>query len=321
MSNKIKNYSKEFIENLCLKHRSKISVAREIGICKITFNSWLQKYGLSMETKRYKESIVLSEIQEQVLIGALLGDGHLALHKIKGKVAGNSQFRYLTSLKDHTQYIASFFTNILTNETKNIKQSSFFDKRTNKTYVRYTMKTIDNIFFTELRKKWYPYGIKVIPPDLKLNSLLCLIWYLGDGDISKSKRSCFIKLSTHCFKISDIKSILLPQLKEFHPVLYHGDKRGQYFIAIPKRYCRLFLNYIGDCPVPSLRYKWDIPPYKNKTWENGQAKNCSQYRQKMVNLFNKGLSYYRVAKILNIGASAVRYHLIQKKLYPRKAKL
>jgi hypothetical protein len=165
MSNKIKNFSRASLKEACKNHTSIASASTALKISEITLSKWLKKFNLKII--RGRKPIILNGIQLQVLKGALLGDGHLDKKKV-----GNSQFKYLTSDKSHTKYIASYFSDILTNDTKNIKKSQYFDKRTGKNYVRYTMRTIDNRTFSDIRSKWYPNGIKIIPPDIKLTKLI-----------------------------------------------------------------------------------------------------------------------------------------------------
>ena len=57
-----------------------------------------------------KEKIILSDMQKEVLYGALLGDGSLITHK-NGK---NSYFSYLSKSKQHVEYVMGHFSEYLT---------------------------------------------------------------------------------------------------------------------------------------------------------------------------------------------------------------
>lgn len=202
---------------------------------------------------RHKEA-TLSSIQKEVLAGALLGDGTI----------DKNQLIYASKSKQHTEFVRSFFIGLLA--PRNIKELSLvsqFDKRTNKTYSRYVFGTQANIVFEKIRNIWYKPK-KQIPPEIRLTSLVCLIWYLGDGGICKGIDSCHIKLATNCFKKSDLEKYILPQLSVFEPSIAKTDKINQYTIYIPRRKCREFLNFIGPCPFSDYSHKWDILEYKPK---------------------------------------------------------
>lgn len=93
-----------------------------------------------------------------------------------------------------------------------ISYNMYYDKRTNKNYERYSFKTYVNEGFTEIYNLWYKNNVKIIPKNLKLNKIICLIWYIGDGSLVTSKRTQYIKLATNCFTKEDQENILLPQL-------------------------------------------------------------------------------------------------------------
>lgn len=252
--------------------------------------------------------ITLSDIQQQVLNGALLGDGCLYLHKN----GINANFQYLSKSLQHTTYIGKFFQEYWSGE--GIKTTTYFDKRTNKEYTRSTVKTYTNKTFTEQYYKWYIQGIKHIPNDLILTPLTCLIWYLGDGGICHCNRSEYIKLSTQCFLQEEQEKILLPQLQQFEATLMkagiNNDGKQQFFIYIPHRKEQDFLNYIGECPFQDYSYKWQITIYKNIV-----PKNHTKKEEIFCQLYKEGQTYYQIAKKFNIEPNAVKYYLIKNNLY------
>lgn len=255
-----------------------------------------------------KEKIVLTKIQQEVLYGALLGDGCLQISK-KGK---NASFNYLSRSKQHVKYVMDFFKNFWIG--KEIKDSCVFDKRTSKEYFHSSLRTYTNITFTEEYFKWYKNNKKHIPKDLKLTPTICLIWYIGDGGICHTKRSEHIKLSTQCFSKKELENILLPQLKRFEASLMKADigkdKKQQYFIYIPHRKEKDFLNYIGNCPFDEYQYKWNIKEYIYSIptcHKENEQKFCEMYRNNM--------SYYAIAKLFKIEPAAVKYYLVKNKIY------
>ena len=189
-----------------------------------------------------------------------------------------------------------------------IYTGSYYDKRTNQTYYHSAAKTYINEVFTFEKQHWYPHGKKIIPDNLILTPLTCLIWYIGDGCISHSKNTQYIKLATQCFSKEDQERILLPQLKEFEAHLIKADisKDGeqQYFIYIPRRKIKKFLEYIGPCPFSDYQYKWDYQEYKNFSLSQNP-----DFIQDIIKLFNNGISAGAIAKHFGVDRSTVVKYL------------
>lgn len=255
-----------------------------------------------------KEKIVLTKIQQEVLYGALLGDGSLQM----AKRGVNANFCYLSKSSSHVKYVMDFFKDFWIG--KEIKNSQYFDKRTCKKYHHSYLRTYTNATFTEEYFKWYKNNKKHIPKDLKLTPMICLIWYIGDGGICHTKRSEHIKLSTQCFSKEELENILLPQLKRFEASLMKSDigkdKKQQYFIYIPHRKEKDFLNYIGKCPFDEYQYKWNIKEYIYT------IPTChKENEQKFCEMYQNNMSYYAIAKLFKVEPAAVKYYLIKNNIY------
>ena len=256
-----------------------------------------------MATPKLKEKINFTEEQIQVLNGALIGDGCLYLHK--GGV--NANFIYTSKSKQHVEFVCNYFKQYWSGE--GIKYTTVYDKRTNKEYRRYAVKTYVNQSFTDEYNRWYPDGKKHLPKDIILTPLTCLIWYIGDGGICHSRRSEYIKLSTHFYSKEDQENILLPQLQKFNPsLMYTGN--NQYFIYIPHKNEEDFLQYIGECPFSDYTYKWEIRKYKNSI-----PKNHTVHEQEFCRMYESGMTYYAIAKKFEIEPNAVKYYLKKNKIY------
>lgn len=238
----------------------------------------------------------------------MLGDGCLYL----GKNFANAQFCYTSKSRQHVEYVCKEFMKWSYRE--GIKYYSYNDKRTNKIYSRYTYRSISGTGFTTEYNRWYENGTKHIPKDLKLNPLICLIWYIGDGGINHSNRSECIKLSTQCFLKTEQEKILIPQLQQFSPKLMAADigfdGKRQYFIYIPHIKEKEFLDYIGECPFDDYKYKWNISGYKNSVPQNHTNKE-----KIFCDMFRKGMTYYSIAKEFKIEPNAVKYYLKKNNLY------
>lgn len=255
----------------------------------------------------------LTPLQIEIIQGALLGDGCLNIHKN----GINANFIYTSKSRQHVEFIGSFLEDY-DDSVKNIYRYEYYDERTDKTYVRFSFKTKVHQELTEIYKKWYKKE-KVIPEDLVITPMVALIWYIGDGGISHGNRTENIKLSTHCFSKESQEKILLPQLIKFEPKLMKADMNSeghqQYFIYIPHRKEKEFLEYIGPCPFEDYQYKWNYKEYKNAI-----PKNHTSLEKEFCKLYLEGKTYYQIAQIYNIEPNAVKYYLQKNKIYHAPSK-
>lgn len=314
MAKKIILDEKELYQKYIIECLSKKNTALYFGVSVDTISANLKDYNIpshKLSDFANKQKITLNDTQYNFLRGSLLGDGCLYMKKN----GINAQFIYTSKSLQHVTFVEKHFSDMLYKE--DIKHISYFDKRTNKEYERYTFRTISDQVFTKEYHKWYKNGIKHIPYDLKLNPTICLMWYIGDGSISHNKKTCYIKLSTNCFEKTEQENILLPQLSSFEAKLVKGDvgKNGkqQYFIYIPRRKAQDFLNYIGNCPFTDYSYKWDLPNYKNTYMPNYPEKI-----NQMIELFKKGNSAGTIARILKVDRSTIVKYLLKNGYDPKK---
>lgn len=311
MSRKIILDKEKLNDLYCVKMLSQKDVAKELGCSVETVRQNLIDYNIPSHTPNYnahKQKVFLNDKQKNYLYGAMLGDGCL----VKTKKNINSQFVYTSKSFQHVEFVSKPFKDMLYKE--GIKYSSFNDIRTNKVYERYTFRTITDIGFENERIIWYPDETKHIPNNLKLNSEICLIWYIGDGGICNLKRTQYIKLSTHCFSKDEQSDILLPQLIDFNASLMKADLsingEQQYFIYIPHTKMFDFLEYIGQCPFEDYIYKWDYKEYKNKVSEP-QTQNEKYF----IRLYLLGLKCKQIAEVFDVDFNTVKKYLIKNNIY------
>lgn len=295
----------------CTKGLSQQNVAKKLNCSVDTVRQNLKDYNIPIHIPNYnahQQKVFLNEKQKNYLYGAMLGDGCLS----KTKRSLNSQLIYTSKSFQHVEFVSKPFEDILYKE--GIKYVTYNDNRTNKTYERYTFRTITDIGFEKERKIWYPDETKHIPNNLKLNEEICLIWYIGDGGICNLKNTQNIKLSTHCFNKEEQSDILIPQLSSFNASLMKADisKKGeqQYFIYIPHLKMFDFLEYIGQCPFEDYLYKWNYTEYNNKVSET-QTQNEKYF----IKLYLLGLKCKQIAEVFNVDFNTVKKYLVKNKIY------
>lgn len=247
--------------------------------------------------------INMTDEMYEILRGALLGDGSLMIPK-RGI---NAKFSYMSKSFQHVEYVSNYFAEY---SQCGIKRSDRYDKRTDKTYVSYNFRTNASKTLTDEYYKWYYDGKKHIPDDLILTPLMCKVWYIGDGcltRVSNNDTSQKLYLCTNCFAKEEIENILLPQLEKFHPYLSKTENDGQYRITIGhKKYIKKFIEYIGECPFDDYKYKWDVS--EATKGYNGETSKCDDTKE-WIFLYKAGLSYSKIGALYQCTRGAVEHQL------------
>jgi len=224
---------------------------------------------------------------QNIIDGCLLGDGYIG----KKKETHNAGFSYLTSCKEHCEFVHQYFKEFCTENYQEIKRREVFDSRTEKTYVQYSFRTKSLPIFTETHKRFYVDKVKIVPDDIDYSPETLLFWYIGDGELESN--SGYVKLHTNSFTFREVES-MCEHLKRFEakPLKKTED---QWLVTIPRKKVSLFLETIGESPFDSYAHKWKQVPYKNKNIE----KNGFTYYDDKLLLIEKEWKRLRGAVNLN----------------------
>lgn len=201
----------------------------------------------------------LTQMQSEHIIGNMLGDGHIEM----GKLAHHARLHIVRQTKDkeYIEWQAKVFNNICSDDA--VGHSSFFDKRTQKTYFRTSFRTRSCPIITEYWNKWYPNGKKIVPRDFQLTPLILLIWFLDDGschfDYSKSCSTMRLDLNTMGFSEEEniyLAGLLSEYIKSEVKILKSKNKS---YLRLNNISCRKFISIIDpifpDCMLRKAKWK------------------------------------------------------------------
>lgn len=221
-------------------------------LCKKNYSIDVKKRLTKVERLKYNIGSPLSEI----LIGLLLGDGHLQCR------SGNSRFIYGQSSlrKYHLNYfyhIFELFKPYISKEFK-VKSRTFMDKRTKNTYSSIHFATLTLPCFTYYRNLFYNAENKKIVPsniDQLLTPRGLAYWIMDDGSLQNKG----LHLSTYNFTYEEV--ILLKNTLEnlFAPKFLikcsiHNHKKG-YRIYIWEESMNLVRDHIIQYMHKDMLYK------------------------------------------------------------------
>ena len=198
--------------------------------------------------------MLLNTEQKEILIGTILGDGHLEQNGKGVRLRVDHGIKQ----KDYVVWKYERFRNLSPSEPRIIKA---FHKKEMKTYERFHFSTYSNGVFQEWRDLFYKDRIKIIPENIKeifTSPLSLAVWMMDDG---YKRNDCnALRLNTDLFQYEEQK-ILVDCLKENFDVDSTIHKKGNtYNIYIPERASKKFCEIIKPYFINSLLYKVSLTP-------------------------------------------------------------
>lgn len=164
-----------------------------------------RKYSTSNKrlSKFERSKLIIKFPLNEIIIGLLLGDGHIQQRSING----NSRFIYgQNSLKKHHfnyfNHICDLFKPYLSKEY-HVKENFYTDKRTNNTYSSVNFATLSLPCFNFYRHLFYSSNnIKIVP--LNIHKLLTprglAYWIMDDGSLQNKG----LHLNTYAFSNQEV---------------------------------------------------------------------------------------------------------------------
>ena len=138
----------------------------------------------------------------EILVGILLGDGHVQ----KRSLNGNSRFMYgQSSLRIHHlnyfKHVLNLFKPYLS-ETFKLKEKTFKDNRTNNTYKSVNFATLSLPCFNQYKSLFYKNNKKIVPINIQelLTPIGLAYWIMDDGSIQNKG----LHLNTYAFNSEDV---------------------------------------------------------------------------------------------------------------------
>lgn len=195
----------------------------------------------------------LDDIQQQVLTGLMLGDGHLSI----GGKSINARLRINRAARDLTyaKWIAEVFSPYVTERA--LTESNVYDARHNRYYARVAFTTRRHEDFTTWHKAWYRPK-KHIPKSFQLTPLTIAVWFADDGSLYQKKcGGVEIKFNTSDFRHSEVRrlaALLNARYEGGLEVYGNYNNSAQWVIMGSTRVARRLLRDI-DAVFPPLDRK------------------------------------------------------------------
>ena len=211
------------------------------------------KHMYSKEIENQKKRLKLTKRQKEILVGKILGDGHLETqdngktyrlkveHSIKQKV-------YVDWLYNEFKEWVRTFPQSRKREVKLRTVSGEYEK--------YWFNTLSSGSLRFYAKEFYRDGKKIVPELIHrwLSPLAIAVWYMDDGSI-KSRFHKTVLLNTHSFSKISLKRLQKVLLDRYVVKTTLQKQREGIQIYIISETIDKFLNIIEPHILPSMRYK------------------------------------------------------------------
>lgn len=196
----------------------------------------------------------LTKRQEEILVGTMLGDGHLEQN------GRGVRLRVDHTLKqtDYVNWKYDQFGGLTISKPRVVRS---FHKQTQTNYERLHFSTLTTYELIKWRKLFYLNRLKIVPKDINqllISPLSLAVWYMDDGYKRNDCNS--LRLSTELFA-SEEQILLAKCLKKNFEIEVAIHKKGKcYCLYIPTRSSKRFCDLVRPYFVDSLLYKVSLAP-------------------------------------------------------------
>tara|TARA_Y100000310_G_C20566364_1_gene755699 strand:+ start:366 stop:1013 length:648 start_codon:yes stop_codon:yes gene_type:complete len=205
----------------------------------------------SRTLEAYKATLKLTQRQHEVLVGLLLGDGHIeqpyttprARLKVEQRVA----------MKAYVEWLYEIFQDWVRSDIASKNHSL---KATGKSYKSLGFTTFAHEKIMPYRQLFYPAGKKVIPGNLidLLTPLGLTVWFMDDGSV-KSHESKGRILNTHSFTQNEVEHLCSILQEKFELMAHPRQQTDGVQIYISGKSANTLQALLEPHIIPEMEYK------------------------------------------------------------------
>lgn len=205
----------------------------------------------SRALEAYKSKLKLTKNQHEVLVGLLLGDGHIEQPYLTLKA--RLKFEQRAAMRPYVELIYDIFQEWVRAE---IKMKRAYLKTTKKWYAKYYFSTFVHEDFMVYRNLFYESGKKVVPANIGriLTPRGLATWFMDDGSI-KSHQSKGRIINTHSFTQLEVERLCEVLNHKFNLDSWPRKQRDGIQIYISGKSATMLQNIIESYVIPEMTYK------------------------------------------------------------------
>lgn len=202
---------------------------------------------------------VLDLKEKELIIGTLLGDGHIRCRdKIDKRAYPQIMLEQSVKHAEYAFWLNEQFKDWLHEPDKQLKQNRKINKKTGKAYHSYSIQTVCHPVFNEFYKYFYNQRKKIINIDFieqYFTELSLSVWLMDDGTISKDRN---IMLCSHSFskQENEMLSLMLKKKFNIYPNIWTNNvNEPKYYLGFSKQDSIKLTNLVKNFVIPSMQYK------------------------------------------------------------------
>lgn len=202
-----------------------------------------------MNTKAIRElkrGLVLTRRQQEIIVGTLLGDGHLETQD-----RGRTYRLKIEHCDAQTEYLLWLYQ-----EFKSwIPSEPYTKMKSERVYVG--VRTYSHKALASFGKIFYREGKKIIPRAIEklLTPLSLAIWFMDDGSLKSVRHRTYV-IHTLGYKRDELEELQKILLKKFDLHTSLHSQKGRYWrLYIQSQSAEEFKKLIEPHILPSMRYK------------------------------------------------------------------
>ncbi len=204
------------------------------------------------EIREYKEKLKLTRKQKEMLVGLLLGDGHLETQD-NGKTY-RLKIEHSILQKEYVDYLYKVFLPWCAHAPKQkIRRGK------NRMITSYGFYTYSSGSFRFFAQQFYPKGGKrIIPSIVKkiITPQAIAIWFMDDGSKKSIEHNTYI-FHTHAFTKSELEMMCEILQKKFGISMHIHKQYNVYRLYILAESAKRFYDLVNPYIIPSMKYKLD----------------------------------------------------------------
>lgn len=227
--------------------------AEYFGVNPSAISFWKKKISndiLKITPEFSQEDHQLSHLQEQMILGSLLGDMNIGKPR---KQHPTCRLTLVHSVKQKELFMKK--VEILGEFMGNYKEYSYFDKRTNNVYSTIRGNSKSHKVFNNIYNKLYINGVKTITQeylDMIDHPIALAYWFMDDGTNSG-------QIATNCFSFEEVKLLSNWLENKFSITATIQKNLRDYTLYIIASSRFEFENLISPYIIPSMRHKLKFP--------------------------------------------------------------
>lgn len=199
--------------------------------------------------KSLSESVRLTDRQREIIVGLLLGDGHLETQN-NGRTF-RCKVEHSIRQKEYVDWLYQQLSNMVLTPPQSKLQTV-----AGKVHEKCWFSTISSGALRFYGQQFYADRKKIVPKMIaKLVTPLSLaVWFMDDGSL-KSKFHRARIINTHCFDMASLLRLQDMLRRKFHVNTTLRKQREGTQLYIPSSDIEMFVNIIRSHIHPSMEYK------------------------------------------------------------------